>query len=141
MMNIKSTLKTLPLLGILATSITLSPGLVYAENNQRAHQNDTKHVRKASDNKHDYSNRHVHNEQYRHNESKSHKHNQHRMAHSHDWKVKHKHNHRHDGHRHYDDRYIRNYGNSHVLQHHLQTDRLRFIFGIHSDNFDIYIRD
>ncbi|MDH5472945.1 MAG: hypothetical protein OEY61_08820 [Gammaproteobacteria bacterium] len=138
-MNILSTLKMLPLLGIVATSITLSPGLVYAENNHRMQQNDTRHERIANDNRHADSHRHGHNEGYRHNEAKRHKRKEHRIAHSHDWRVKH--NHRHDGHRHYVDSYIRDYGNSYLLQHYLQTNQLRFMLGIHSDNFDIVIRD
>ena len=129
-MNTLSTLKALPLLGILATSITLAPGVVYAENNHRMQQNDTRQS---------YNHRHAHNEQYRHNESKGHKHKQHRVAQSHDWRVNH--HHRHDVHMPYVERYTIDYDNSYRLQHHLESGQVRFVFGMHSDNLDIYIRD
>ena len=129
-MNTLSTLKTLPLLGVLATSITLSPGLVYAENSHRIQQNDTRHA---------YSHQHAHNEQYRHNRPKGHKHKQYRMAHSHDWRVNH--HHRHDVHMPYVEHYTIEYDNRYLLQHQLESDQVRFVFGMRTDNLGIYIRD
>jgi outer membrane cobalamin receptor len=130
MMNILSTLKTLPLLGILATSITLAPDLVHAENKHRMQQNNSNHA---------YRQQHVHNEQYRPNKSKGHKHKHHRMAHSHDWQVQH--NHSHYAPRPYVEHYTIEYDNSYPIQHQTESDHVRLEFGMRSDNFSIYIRE
>lgn len=127
-MNIISTIKALPLLGILATSLTLTPALVYADNNQHKPHKDTKHA---------YSQQYAHNEQYRHNDYRPHKHHQHRVAYSQDWEVNHIH--RHVVAMPYVEQYTIDYDNSYLLQRQLESDQVRFVFGMRADNFDIYI--
>ena len=149
----------MPLLGVLAVSLTLAPAMSYADDGRRHQQhNYSKQERKAYKNKQAYKQRHAH-DRHEHKKLKHHKHKHvdHRQAHSHDWRshIGHKHGHykhywkhdhgyrehKHHVHKPHVQRYTREYVNERRLQHYLTTDSLRFMLGLHGDNFDIIIRD
>lgn len=147
-MNIRSTIKTLPLIGVLALGLVLSPMTAMADQSDRgshkgqySHDNSKKH-NKAHKNArphkvHEYDRRghkHAGNKHYdkrysRHNKHSNNKH----FRHSHRDK------HRHGSRRHSHSYYVVNDHRHH--DHYIDFDDLRFMIGLHTDNFDIIFRD
>jgi len=132
-------LKTLPIISILMASLTLSPAIAYADKERGHNKSNYTQDRGHSHHKKD-SRRHNRLAYNEHGRSHGKQHKRHR-----DYKPKHRHNwrgytpkHRHYGHSHRGYRqpiYIVNDHNYHGL------DRLRFMLGLHTDNFDITFHD
>ena len=148
----KTTLKNLPLLTILAAGLVLSPTITMAgygdrnhvkekyshddrQSHSKGHKRSNKHSNKhyykshgkSHKGKHGYSSKHRYNKGYGH-------HNEHTY-----YKRDH-HNRRHDRHR------VHNHASYIVNDHHYSDsfyalDPLRFMIGLHTDNFDITFRD
>ena len=156
-MNSKTILKKLPLLTVLAASLVLSPAIVmagngnserghfkeqYSKGDYRSHSSSRNHRGELRNNRHDkHSNKHA----YR-SYGKDHRgHNKHRSArhydrgHSHQNSYSH-YKRRHDGHRHdHHTTYVVN--DHHYSDNFYGLDPLRFMIGLHTDNFDITFRD
>jgi len=158
-MNITSQLKTLPLISAIALGLVLSPTLSMADDGNRGRDKtqyshdrgqSNKMTRNKFNNRADHrretskkhGNRYVGNanDKYRH-DKKSHKYkSDHRYNGAHDNHRYHKHgnhNHHYTGHKHtnyldHDHRYRKQY---------IDLDNLRFMFGLHTGNFDIIFRD
>lgn len=153
-MNIKSTLKTLPIIGVIALGLAITPAYAIADNNGRSHarDHDSHKTFKKSNKSHKKTDRgerrhNVHaydayghknmrkshrNKHYRgHDIHKHKKHNRHQHGNRH-W-----HKHGHTGHTH--SYYVVNDYDQHG--HYDGFDRLRFMIGLHTDNVDIIFRD
>jgi len=139
----KSLLKTLPIIGILMAGLTLSPAIAYADKDRSHNKAKYTHDRDYSHHKKD-KRRHkklAYNDHGRlhgkhHKRHRGHKPKHHRN----NWRgytPEHRHNkHTHRGHRsHRHTTYIVNDHHYHAL------DRLGFMLGIHTGNFDIVFHD
>ncbi len=136
-MNNKTLLKKLSLLGLLATSIVLTPGIALADRGDRDHsrKNYSHDDRRSHSNRDDYrpsGKRHQGYERYGsvHNRSRGHGHHKNHANYKH----------RYDGRRHnnyttyvVNDRY---YASDFYIR-----DPLRFMIGLHTNNIDIILRD
>lgn len=151
-----SPLKTLPLSAIIAIALALSPALSMADNGERGRYK-SKHASDVGKS---------HNKGQSHHDKRSFKkpRKQHNVAHGYDrhgydkhrrnkhghkkqvnnyYYVKpyshsnHHHNHGYNGHTH-TNYVVHDYGHD---DHYLGLDNLRFMFGLHTGNFDIVIRD
>ncbi len=160
-MNLSRTLKTFPLAGALAMGLALTPAIVNADDDDRGRHKDRyshdggtayekslrkeirglrkelKREHKRNQKSHGKHHGHKHKNKHKHKHD-GHKHNGHKHKHVYKYKHnghKHKHvyKHNHRGHKHRHHRY-----------HHYRYrdyDPLRFILGLHTDNFDIIFRD
>ena len=157
-MNITSTLKTLPLVGVIALGLAILPATSIAGDGDRGkHKTQyTTSTGKSHDGRHDKGShrgdkRKNHNGGYvansfdrHHYDKRGHKHKPNR--HNHTGHVRHNNYHRHGDHGHshvYTDHSHTNYvihDHDH-RDHYVGLDNLRFMFGLHADNFDIIFRD
>ena len=144
-MNTISMLKTLPLVGILALSLGLTPVVTMADDERRGRD----HVYKKHDGgKHHYREHRRLNRDHdrsRHGHHKSHKHGHKHNSHRHHEHKHHRHDHHghsHHGHKHY------GRGHRHVdrvIVHNYYDDwddydRFRLLLGLHFDNIDLIYR-
>jgi hypothetical protein len=133
-MKTLSTLKTLPLVGLLAMGLALVPAVSMADKNNHGHGKDKTHQSYDGGKSHHG----VHNRShYVHRHHKHHKHGGHKhvYVHGHNHHVRHVYRpgHKHHGHRH------TNYVVVH--DHHDDYDPFRLMLGLHFDNIDIIYRD
>lgn len=153
-MNMKNSLKTLPVIAALAIGLALAPMTSMAKGDRHeSHQSERyshdggKHHKKSHKRRGDAHDR----------DSRGHKHGhkmRHAKQHRHGYKHGHKHGHKHRGHKHrghrhdrvvfvdnydhYDDRY--GFGRDY-RDRYIDLDDLRFMVGIHTGNFDLIFRD
>jgi len=129
-MKILSTLKTLPLVGLLAMGLAMVPAVSMADKNDRGHGEDKMYQ------KHDGGKSH-HNEHRNDRYYVDKKHGGHKQVYvrgrKHYSVPVHRHVHKHPVHRHTD--YVV------VHDHHDDYDPLRLMLGLHFDNIDIIYRD
>jgi len=133
-MKTLSTLKTLPLVGLLAMGLALMPVVSMADKNDRGRGEDKMYQKHDGGKSHHGEHRESkHDDRY----YKVHKHGGHKQVyvrgHNHYGGHLHKHGHRHPVHRHAD--YVV------VHDHHEDYDPLRLMLGLHFDNIDIIYRD
>ncbi len=147
----KTTLKSLPLLSLLAAGLILSPTMVTAGYGDRSHSksqyshDDAKSYSKG----HKRSNKHSNKAHYK-SQGKSHKGNYgHSSKHLYTKRQGHyndrahnkrgHHNYRHDHHR--DQHHTTYIVNDHHYDDYYGLDNLRFMIGLHTNNFDIVFRE
>lgn len=146
-MKIRSTLKTLPLIGLLAMGLTLTPAMSIADDDDRGRGRD--HVYK----KHDGGKGHYRDHSRSHRRDLGHKKHGHshkghkHRGHKHAYNSHRKHGHKHHGYKHHDHghRHV-DHGHRHVdtvvvHDHHYDYDPFRLLLGLHFDNIDIIYRD
>jgi len=141
----KSFLKTLPLLGILTTGLTFAPTVIYADDNEH---NERKYSHKR-DEAHHNRNTQRHNQHANNNRSYSYdkrhnKYNHKPKHHRNNWRgyhTEHEHNRQtHHGYQsHHQPVYIVN--DHHYSDHYIGLDRLGFMIGLRTGNFDITFHD
>lgn len=148
-MNIRSTIKSLPVIGILALGLALSSNAAMADKGDRdGHKgNITQQFSHQADKSHNntgkYTKRYKERRYNRNDHRKGHKDRSRKYYSSHNGhKHKSHNNHAHrDNHRHG----YRGHSHSHnVVNHHdhyVGFDDLRFMVGLHTDRFDIILRD
>lgn len=147
-MNIITTFKTLPVIGALVLGLALAPNVALAEKGDRgnhkgqysqdtgkthnkARKNNKQHKVHVND-RHGHKNlRKGHNDKY-YSQHNSRKHNRH-GSHAH------RDNHRHGYGGHTHSHYVVNHHDHH--DRYIDFDDLRFMIGLHTDNFDIILRD
>ena len=161
-MKTLSTLKTLPLIGLLAMGLTLAPAVSLAGDDDRGRDrvyqkhdggkgkyrdHDRSHRRDYGHKKHGQSHKKSHKKSHKHGGNKhvykshrkhgdKHAYSSHRKhGHKHGGYTRHDHGHRHvnHGHRHVDTVVVRD--------HHYDYDPFRLMLGLHFDNIDIIYRD
>lgn len=149
-MKIRQTLKNLPVIGVLALGLALSPNLVMADHGDRGKhksqysQDSGKTHKKTRKNDkprkvHVYD-RHGHKKARKNHHGRhfarhdSHKHNRH-YGHRGDYRHGHRHGHRAHNHSHY----VTNHHDHH--DRYVDFDNLRFMIGLHTDNLDIILRE
>lgn len=146
-MNNKTILKNLPLLTIFTASLVLSPAIAMAEHGDRSHSKDkySHDDRRAQGKSHNRSEKYRNKHNYRSHGKKHKGNNRHSSSYRYDkgrghhndyahYKRGHG-NHRHDHHT----TYVVN--DNHYSGHLYGLDRLRFMIGLHTNNFDITFRD
>ena len=143
----KSLLKTLPIISLLIAGLALSPAIVYADKDhgynkpKYSHDRGNSHQKKNSrkHNNHAYndgSRTHIkHNKRYRSHKPKHHRNNWRGYSTDHRYNRHHRHGHR----SHRQPVYIVN--DYHYDNHYIGLDRLGFMLGIRTGNFDITYRD
>lgn len=152
-MNLSRTLKTLPLIGVLAMGLALTPAISMADDDNRGrHKDRYSHDAGKSHKKAHKQDHRAHKKEWKRDHRSYGKHHGHKYAdkHKHGWKKRHgkhyghkhshrdtRHSHSHRGHRH-EHVVVRDYGHH---DHYLGFDDLRFVFGLHTDNVDIIFRD
>ena len=143
-MKTLKTLKTLPLIGLLATGLALAPmasiadddhrgrgkdrvyqkydgGKGHYRDGHRSHRRDHGIVNRAHSHKHKHrGHKHVYNTHRKH-------------GHTHHGYAHHRHGHKHHGHRHVDTVIVHD--------HYYDYDPFRLMLGLHFDNIDIIYRD
>jgi hypothetical protein len=127
----KSFLKTLPLLGILTTGLTLAPTVIYADDNEHNERKYSHNRDKAHHNR----NRQQHNDHAYNNRSYSYDKRHNRYNH----KSKHHRNNWRGYQSHHQPVYIVN--DHHYSDHYIDLDRLGFMIGLRTGNFDITFHD
>ncbi len=158
-MNIISQLKTMSLISAIALGLILSPALSMADDGNRGHKkNQYSHDRGQAHNKAKNKAGHrigSHNKQkhsyvvnpmgHRGHVKPSHKH---RSDHHYDRARKNHNYHKHGGHGHNHNYVYSSHSHSHYVNHdhahrgeYVDLDNLRFMFGLHTGNFDIIFRD
>ena len=149
-MKTLSALKTLPLIGLLATGLALAPMVSIADDDDRGRGKDRVY-KKYDGGKGHYrdghrSHRRDHGHYKRgHSHSKDHKHgivtqaySKHRKhGHKHHGYAHHTHGHKHYGHSHHGHRHV----DTVVVHDHRDYDPFRLLLGLHFDNIDIIYRD
>ena len=154
-MNIKmkslTSLKTLPLISVLAIGLALSPTLSMADNGDRGrhktqysfdggqshskgHKRSNTHSNKRHYKSHGKSHESKHGYRSKHHYNKGHGHHNDHAHYKRD-----RHNHRYDNHRGQHTTYIVN--DHHYSDYSYGLDPLRFMIGLHTNNFDIIFRD
>ena len=152
-MNLSRTLKTLPLIGVLAMGLALTPAISMADDDNRGrHKDRYSHDAGKSHKKAHKQGHRAHKKEWKREHRSYGKHHGHKYTdkHKHGWKKRHgkhyghkhshrdtRHSHSHRGHRH-EHVVVRDYGHH---DHYLDFDDLRFVFGLHTDNVDIIFRD
>lgn len=139
-MNTFSMLKTLPLVGILALSLGLTPVVTMADDEKRGRD----HVYKKHDGgKHHYrEHRRLNRDHgrpkhgYKHHSHKHHGHKHHRYDHKHHGHSYRRHEHHGHGYRHVDRIIVHNHYDDWD-----DYDRFRLLLGLHFDNIDLVYRD
>ena len=141
-MNNKTRLKNLPLLTLFAASLVLSPAIAMADQGDRGHSKSkySQDERRSHGKSHNRSDKHSNKHNYR-SHGKSHKgHNKQNSTRSYDRGYGH-----HNKHAHYkrrNDHHTTYVVNDHHYSDHLYgLDHLRFMIGLHTNNFDIILRD
>jgi hypothetical protein len=133
-MKTLSTLKTLPLVGLLAMGLALAPAASMADKKDHGHGGDKVYQKHDSGKSHQ-GNRHKSHRDVGH--SNKHRDGGHKQVYvrgyNHYDRHIHKHGHKHHGHRHAD--YVV------VHDHYYDYDPLRLMLGLHFDNIDIIYRD
>ena len=146
-MNNKTIFKNLPLLTIFTASLILTPAIAMADRGDRSHSKDKySHDDRRSHNKsHNRNNKHSNKHKYRSQGKSQRGDNWHSSKYRYDNRHGHRNGHAHykrgrDNHRH--DRRTTYVVNDHHYSDHLYgLDPLRFMIGLHTDNFDITFRD
>lgn len=139
-----STLKTLPLIGLLAMGLALPAVSLADENDHRGR--DRVHKKHDGGKGHQREHHKVHRSDRGHRNqgrhyNKGHKHGGHKQVHNRHYNRDHKHYGKHHrGHKHH------GHGHKHVdhvvvHDHYDDYDRLRLMLGLHFDNIDIIYRD
>ena len=148
--NLKSLIKTFPLVSVMAVTLALSPSVSMAAKGEHGYHADKKtHHNKSHRKQQGKANHHSKSHGNRHGRgigygtekfrARGHDFNRHNRghrshkAHSHGHRSGHRHEHR----RH--DYYVINEHRAHEHYHHI--DPLRFVIGLHTDNMDIILRD
>ena len=152
-MKTLATLKTLPLIGLLAMGLALGPTVSMADDDDRGRGKDRVYQKhdggKGHYRGHDRSHRRDHGHYKRgHGHKKGHKHRGHKHSgHKHVYNHYDTHGHKHHGYRHHNHghRHI-DHGHRHVdhvvvHDHHYDYDPFRLMLGLHFDNIDIIYRD
>ena len=143
-MNNKTILKSLPLLTIFTASLVLSPAIAIAAHGDHSYSKEkySHDDRRSHSKSHNRSNKRGNKHNYRSNGKG---HNRHSSTHHDDKRHGHhndhaRYKHRHDDHRH-------DHHTTYVVNDHYYNDRLyglyhlRFMIGLHTNNFDITFRD
>jgi len=141
-MKILATLKTLPLIGLLAMGLALGPTVSMADDDDRGRGKDRVYQKYDGGKSHYRDGHRSHRRDHGHykrghsHKKGGHKHvyNSHRKhGHKHHGYGHHTHGHKHHGHRHVDT----------VIVHdrHYDYDPFRLLLGLHFDNIDIIYRD
>jgi len=160
--KLKNSLKTLPIIAVLAVGFALTPTTSIAAND-RGHHNGgySKHSAKHQDKGHYRGNKHSYRGSGKHHNKGHHRSNKHSYKHSangHKNSIghhinKHYNKHHYGRHNNHYPRYDRHYGHrGHNTTHYVVNDyghnghyhglnHLRFMIGLHTDNFDITFRD
>ena len=138
-----TTLKTLPLIGLLAIGMSL-PAVSMADDDKRGRGHDRVYKKHDGGKGHQREHRRIHRDSKGHRDhgrhySKGHKHG----GHKHVYNKYYNHGHKHYGHKHH------GHGHKHVdhvvVHNHYDDwhdyDRLRLMLGLHFDNIDIIYRD
>jgi len=151
-MNIIKNLKTLPLLGTLALSILITPGLSAASDKDRGRHNNQYSQYERHTNNHGQQRQHRrhhndHRQQHAHRGREHHGHNHHYRApvarvfnHSSQRRHGHAHGNRHT-HRHGHNAHHTHTSRAYHPRHWLNMNNLRLMLGVHTDNFDLILRD
>ena len=152
-MNLSRILKTLPMIGVLAMGLALTPAISMADDDNRGrHKDRYSHDAGKSHKKAHKQDHRAHKKEWKREHRRDHKKYKHGHGHKHvnnhkhGWKKHYGHKHRHNGHRHshshrghrHEHVVVRDYGHH---DHYLYFDDLRFVFGLHTDNVDIIFRD
>jgi len=147
-MKTLSTLKALPLIGLLAMGLTLAPAASMADDDDRGRGKDRVYQKHDSGKGHYRDGHRSHRRDHGHykrgySHKKGHKHGGHKHVYNSHRKHGHKHHgyshhshghkHRHHGHRHVDTVVVHD--------HHYDYDPFRLLLGLHFDNIDIIYRD
>ena len=136
-MNTISMLRTLPLVGVLALSLGLTPTVTMADDERRGRDQVYK---KHDGGKHHYREHRRLNRDHgrpKHGHHRSHKHNIHKHhGHKHHGHSHRRHKHHGHGHRHIDRVIVHNYYDDWY-----DYDRFRLLLGLHFDNIDLVYRD
>jgi len=147
MKKYSSLLKTLPVISMLVTGLSLSPAIVYADKDHGNNKSKYSHERGHSNHKKDSRkhNKYAHNDRGRsHSKHNKKRHSHKPKHHKNNWRG-YRPEHRYSRHDHHDHRshrqpvYIVN--DHHYNDRYIGLDRLRFMLGIHTDNFDISFHD
>ena len=140
----QSLLKTLPLIGMMIAGLTLSPTIVYADKNQGNNKSKYTHDRGHSYQKTNRHNNHAYNDDGRSHGKHQKRHRSHKPKHHrNNWRgytSEHRYN-RHDHHGHRSHRPVYIVNDHHYDNHYLGLDRLGFMLGIRTSNFDISFHD
>ena len=128
----KTALKNLPLISLLAAGLFLSPAMAMADKGDRGNfkRHDSHENRHSQSNSQKHSNKHHNKHSY--NKGYGHHNNQVHYKRDH-------HKHRYDKHRSHHTTYIVN--DHHYSDYSYGLDPLRFMIGLHTNNFDIVFRD
>ncbi len=157
-MNNITVLKKLPLLTVLAASLVLSPAIVMAGNDNRGHFKEQYSKRDNRSQNNQYSSR-IHRDSHSYKLRDKHRDKQSYRSHGKDYSGQKRHSSRnrydrehghHKSYSHYKQRHDARRHNHHatyvVNEHHYNDgyyalDPLRFMIGLHTNNFDITFRD
>jgi Ni/Co efflux regulator RcnB len=143
-MNLISTLKTLPLIGVLAMGLALSPITAIADKGERSHSSKGHKSYNSTFRSSHHNDRHS-KHQKRHDGHK-YRHNDRKYAHHNKRHNKHVYNNHHvRGHGYQPRRYYTHnnyyaYDRGYYDRHDV-FDNIEFMFGLHTGNFDIIFRD
>ena len=144
--SLKNTLKTLPIIGVLAMGLALAPATSMAGNGDRGHHKSgySKSSGKHHDKGHYRSGKHAYRKHDRgHKRNLGHHLDRHystRYGNRHDKHYRgHSHGHHYDHRGHATTHYVVN--EYPYRDHYIGLDHLRFMIGLHTDNFDITFRD
>ena len=148
-MNIRYSMKNLPVVGLLALGLVLSSNPAMADKADRdGHkgyiaQQFSHQAAKSHNNRGKYTKQHKEHRYDRNDHRKGHKDRSHKYYSSHN-SHKHK-SHRNHAHRDYHRHGYRGHSHSHNVvnyhDHYVGFDDLRFMVGLHTDRFDIILRD
>ena len=152
-MKTLSTLKTLPLIGLLAMGLALAPAVTIADDDRgrgkgrvyQKHDGGKGHHREHRKSHRDGKGHRDHGHYKKHGRHKGHSHGSIKHAYNHS-RHGHKHGHKHHGHKHHGHKH-HGHGHRHadyvVVHDHYYDDYdpFRLMLGLHFDNIDIIYRD
>jgi len=142
----RSLLKTLPIISLLMAALTLSPAIVHAEKDHGYNKPKYSHDRGRLHNNRDSRNhnKHAYNDHGRSHGKHQKEHRSHKPKHHrNNWRgytSKHRYN-KHDNHGHRSHRPVYVVNDHHYDDHYIGLNRLGFMLGIHTGNFDISFHD
>ena len=136
-MKLSTTLKTLPLVGVLALGLALAPTTSMADKGDRGHKDRYSHDggKSFKGGKHDKRGHGYGHTKKGHDKHGHDRHSRHQLGHAYGHDIR-GHRHGHSGHSH-STHVVHDYGH----QHYLGLGNLRFMLGLHTDNIDIIFRD
>ena len=151
-MNIRSTIKTLPVLAILALGLSLSSNVAMADKGDRnghkgkiaqqsshvagkSHNDTGKYTKRYKERRYDRNDNRKGHKERSHKYYGSHYGNKHKSHNNHAHRDKHQHGYRRHSHSH---NVVNHHGHR---DHYIGFDDLRFMVGLHTDRFDIILRD